>query len=605
MRCCLMWLLLNFAGCAFMRPSQAPASDELRTYRAYWLEINAPADLLEPLKKQLDVARYQFVPEGDEITQFELSRLAAASPSQARSILEAQGHFNAEVKVTQEADIEGRPSWRLSVNPGPRATIDQSDIRIIGPLKDQAERGEAPAAELEKLLLATPGLLSGRAFSAASWSSAKAEIETQAHLRGYPLASLIEHEATVDVAENKVRISVVLDSGPQAVLGALQIEGLRYFDEGVIRPLSTFKPGTPYQDRLLTEFADRLRRLGLFDSVAVSLDTHPDTLGAAPVRVKVRENARQQANIGIGYSDRAGESLMLEHLHRSVFDSRWVSRNKMELARERQQLDSSLTSHPQANGDRWFTTASLSRDTTNAISEVRSMLINAGVTSETNRIERRIFGEWVNSETRFPSSPQDNSRNSAYTGNYEWIWRDLDSLLLPTRGLSANLRASAGYAVEDKAPFQRTYARLTYYMPLGQKWHSISRLEAGSVFTRPGVGVPQALLFHAGGSGSVRGYADKSLGPTPEEAALGGLSVATGSLEIARPFLESHPSVWGAAFIDGGSTAARWTEIRPAWGYGVGVRWRGPIGPVSLDLAYGRVNDKLQLRTHFSFGVVF
>ena len=56
-------------------------------------------------------------------------------------------------------------------------------------------------------------------------------------------------------------------------------------------------------------------------------------------------------------------------------------------------------------------------------------------------------------------------------------------------------------------------------------------------------------------------------------------------------------------FVDAGNAAQDWEDYEPAIGYGVGVRWRSPIGPLKVDLAYGeRVNS---LRLHLSVGVSF
>ena len=46
-----------------------------------------------------------------------------------------------------------------------------------------------------------------------------------------------------------------------------------------------------------------------------------------------------------------------------------------------------------------------------------------------------------------------------------------------------------------------------------------------------------------------------------------------------------------------------WTSFSLAVGYGVGVRWRSPVGPLSVDIAYGQEVHKLRL--HFNVGVVF
>jgi translocation and assembly module TamA len=49
--------------------------------------------------------------------------------------------------------------------------------------------------------------------------------------------------------------------------------------------------------------------------------------------------------------------------------------------------------------------------------------------------------------------------------------------------------------------------------------------------------------------------------------------------------------------------ADRPQELRASVGIGTGVRWKSPIGPLQINLAYG-VNVK-QLRLHTTVGFVF
>ena len=115
------------------------------------------------------------------------------------------------------------------------------------------------------------------------------------------------------------------------------------------------------------------------------------------------------------------------------------------------------------------------------------------------------------------------------------------------------------------------------------------------------VGVPEKLLFLAGGDESVRGYAYRSLGPQRNGLTVGGRVMATGSLEVAHPLIASFPSLWGAVFVDAGNAASRWTDYRPVVGYGVGVRWRSPVGPLRVDVA--RAQETGKFRLHFSVGI--
>jgi translocation and assembly module TamA len=114
------------------------------------------------------------------------------------------------------------------------------------------------------------------------------------------------------------------------------------------------------------------------------------------------------------------------------------------------------------------------------------------------------------------------------------------------------------------------------------------------------IDIPSQNLFRAGGAQSVRGYRYLSLGLREGEAIVGGRVMALGSLEYQFPV--SGPW-WGAAFIDAGNVVDTPSQWRPALGYGAGVRWRSPIGPVNLDLAWGQRDQ--QLRVHFSVGYSF
>ena len=72
------------------------------------------------------------------------------------------------------------------------------------------------------------------------------------------------------------------------------------------------------------------------------------------------------------------------------------------------------------------------------------------------------------------------------------------------------------------------------------------------------------------------------------------------SIEYVRWIVEN----WGAAvFFDAGNAVNQISDMRLVQGYGVGVRWRSPVGSLSADVAYG---DALgQFRVDFTIGFRF
>ena len=73
-----------------------------------------------------------------------------------------------------------------------------------------------------------------------------------------------------------------------------------------------------------------------------------------------------------------------------------------------------------------------------------------------------------------------------------------------------------------------------------------------------------------------------------------------GSLEYQHPVREGMSA---AVFYDIGNAVDSVHDYRAVAGYGIGLRWRTPVGPINLDLAYGA--DVHKVRWHLSVGYTF
>ena len=91
-----------------------------------------------------------------------------------------------------------------------------------------------------------------------------------------------------------------------------------------------------------------------------------------------------------------------------------------------------------------------------------------------------------------------------------------------------------------------------------------------------------------------------SLMATEANAIVGGRYLAIGSIEYTRWFAGD----WGGAvFVDAGDAFDDRRAFDLVVGYGIGARWRSPIGPFRADIAYGE--RARSLRLHFSAGFTF
>ncbi|MDH5823402.1 outer membrane protein assembly factor BamA [Luteimonas sp. RD2P54] len=108
-------------------------------------------------------------------------------------------------------------------------------------------------------------------------------------------------------------------------------------------------------------------------------------------------------------------------------------------------------------------------------------------------------------------------------------------------------------------------------------------------------GLPFYENFYAGGTRSVRGFRDNTLGP--REGAgdstflqpLGGAFKTVGSLEMYFPTLLDSPAARISAFVDFGNVysdfdAFEAKELRIS--AGVALMWRAPVGPISISYAF-------------------
>jgi translocation and assembly module TamA len=568
------------------------------------LEIDAPGPLKALLERHLDLIRLGTL-GGDDIDDTEWARLIDASPTQVRDLLQTEGYFAPVVRIerTPGRGNNERDLVRLSVDPGPRARIARVTIEAEGELERAATAGDGYGEATLAALRKEWELPVGAEFRNAGWSDAKAAALSRLRSAGYASAVWAGTGAAVDAAKNEVRLFLVVDSGPLYRLGPLQIEGLVAQDAETVRNLAYTRGGVPVTESLLLDFQERLQKSGLFETVAVTLEPDVSQAAAAPVTVRVRETPLQSYTFGVGVSANTGPRFSVEQQLRRPFGLPVSSSLKIEIGQKRQAWDGELSTRADERLYRNLLGAAVERLSSDS-DVVLSQRVRLGRTQDTQRIERLGFVEWERSSRR--TNAGERADAVAVSLNFHGGWRDLDSVVLPTTGetLSAQLGIGRSHGTDAKTGiFGRTYGRLTVYRPLGRTLYGQARLEVGRVFLEPGMVVPESLRWRAGGDESVRGYSYRELGPVVDGAVGSGETILTGSLELARPITAAMPSLWGAIFVDGGNAATSFGQLEPVYGYGFGVRWRSPVGPLRIDLAWAE--NVSTPRLHFSIGIAF
>ena len=614
------------------------------------LAVVAPAPLDDLLMNNLDLARYQrearqaeeaqqagrvesaggggsvseaseAAPSSLRITRGELRRLLAAVPAQAKALLEAEGYFTAQVRVKVEegADTAQGNGTAVSagaqgvapapvqvtvdVTPGPRTVVKRVQFVFEGELDNRLAAGDEEARDLTESMAENWGLPEDEAFRQADWSTAKSSALARLRSDTYPMASWSGTSATVDAQSNTANLFLVADSGPAFAFGEVRIEGLERQPSSAILNLAPFRPGQPYRERQVLDWQERLQKVNLFESVYVAPAFDVNNPQATPLIVQVREAPIQEASAGVGASSDNGPRVSFEHLHRNPFSQGWQVRTKLQLGLRVSDGLIDLLSHPWPGRRRGLASVQVSSIEDNDNAVTRTQRLKAGRLREGERLERTDYVEAVRTTVRSASDLLV-ADATALSFTSQWIFRDVDSQALPTRGTTTMLALTGGRsisALDESGYFGRVHARFTAYLPLPSSWQLQLRAEGGQVLARDNVSVPDVLLFRAGGDDSIRGYAYRSIGVERDGVTTGGRVVGTGSVEVSHPLWPGVPNLLGAVFMDVGDSAERLDQWALKRGHGVGIRWRSPVGPFRLDVARGVSTD--EWRIHFSVGV--
>ena len=564
----------------------------------YRLEVVAPEPLRSVLERHLDLARFRDARVAGAVTPLELDRLIAGAPAQARALAETEGYFDAQVGATRDRDEV--PLVRVVVEPGPRARIASVDVSVEGPLQEAGAAGDDAARRTLTMIEREWPLAVGADFSQSAWASAKNSTIARLQGAGYALARWRDTAATVDAAEHRVTLRLTADSGPLFRIGTVRIEGLSRYEETAVRNLLDFRPGVPYSEALLASWQRHLQRSELFDAATVVLLVEPDHAADATVLVTVTEQQLQQATAGIGYSSDTGPRMTLDTMHRRPFGWDVTVTNKLQIGGARNAWTGQVISHPLPNHYRDLVSAGYERLDLN--DELRtSASVRLGRTQDTDDFVRQYY---VALQGARVESAAPTTSAWAATLNYNGVVRRIDSIALPTRGVVFSAETAAGYSfhtTEERGALARLLGRVTAYRPLSERLYMQGYLELGQVFARSDTGIPDTLLFRAGGQDSVRGYDYRSLGPVVNGVVTSGRMLFTSSVELAGPISEKFPTLWGAVFVDAGNAANQWSDLKPVIGVGPGIRWRSPVGALRVDFPYA-IEDR-RWRVEVSLGI--
>ena len=580
----------------------------------YQVRIDAPRQIENMLEENLDLMRWR---GNSRVDMEQLQRLVKEAPEQARTFIATEGYYSPKISAGLDTS-GGQPVARIIVDPGPATVVGDVDLVLQGfaPIDEGSVPFDAGA------LRQRWSLPVGARFRQEDWEAAKRGLLREVSQTRFPRARLVETSATVDPEEQRALLRVVIDSGPEMRFGELRIRGLKRYPREVITNLNKINPGDQYSEAALTALQSRLQDTGYFSSVEVSADMRqvlnaelqelkegdddadanpatpqpPTGPTVLPVLVRVVENKRKNVEVGVGFSTDTGGRVQASYDDLNVLGKRMKSDLIYEQKRQTARVDFFWPTTPKGYND----SVGSGVERNDVRGEITTLATVAARRSwGSPLLERSLTLEALVEKREVPPSEPTTTRSLPLT--YAITKRKLDSLIQPTNGyvLQGQLGGALLPILTDEK-FLRLYLRGQMFKPLGEAGTLVLRGEFGGVAAKEKLGVPSTFLFRAGGDQSVRGYGYRELGVRENGAIVGGKYLLTASAEYQYFF---RPP-WGVAvFYDVGNAADKVGDLKPKSGFGVGARWRSPVGPINVDLAYGHAVKKARL--HFSLGFTF
>jgi translocation and assembly module TamA len=545
----------------------------------------------------LDLMRYR---DRDDINADQLRFMVETAAEQVSELAATEGYFSPTANIRLDAQTQP-PLVTVTVTEGPRTAVTRADIEVSGPAREQSPQQAAQVVD-------SWAIKPGAPFRQEDWAAAKESGLRVLQERRYAAAAIASSNAAIYADRQEAELAVDYQSGPPFTLGELKISGTGRYPESIIRNVNPLKPGEDYDAGRLLTLQRAVQRTPYYSNIVVDINKDPAQAALTPVDVKVTEYPTQRVRGGVGYATDTGARVEGRYSQNNVFDRAWVFDSQVRVEQKRQNATLDLAMPPDATAYVNSGHGSIERSTLEGV-DLRSRRAGLRRARTTDSDDYAWSVEFYRDElqqldgaTLPPDILTAPGTHQALVFGYARTHRAVDDPVFPRSGYIASLEA--GVALQGlltDQTFFRTYGKLRRYWPVGERDLVLVRGEAGAVILKgDNASVPASLLFRAGGTESVRGYNYQSIGNEKDGTVYPTRYLATAGVEYQHWI----DATWGGAvFYDIGTATDNWSDKQLFQGVGVGVRYRTPVGPINVDLAYG-VSNK-EFKPHLSLGMAF
>ncbi|MDA8128131.1 MAG: outer membrane protein assembly factor BamA [Betaproteobacteria bacterium] len=553
--------------------------------------------------------------------QYSKTRLAGDIEA-LRSFYLNRGYLEFSVDSTQVSISPDKQGIYITVNvtEGPQYKV--SDVKLAGQML-------VPEAELKKLVTIKPG----EVFARDRLTETTKAIGDRLGNDGYAFAN-VNAVPDLDKEKHMVAFTLFVDPGRRVYVNRVNVTGNTKTRDEVVRREVRQMEGAYYDAGKINLSRDRLNRLGYFNEVNIETPAVQGTTDQVDVNVAVAEKSTGSIMVGAGFSSSEGLVLSGSVSQNNVFGTG----NRLSA-----QINSGSVNKVYALSftNPYYTIDGVSlgydlyrRDldatSLSGVSPYKTSTIGVGARLGLPINERDFISFGLTYEqtsvTTFSDSPYQYQQFVKDYGNdndtlrldTSWARDTRNSYLFPTKGLLQRVAAEVGTPAGSLQYYKLTLQHQQYF-PLGRNFTLMLNGELGYGDGLSGKPLPFFKNFYAGGSSSVRGFKNGTLGPKDIYGnALGGDQRIVGNAELFFPLpgVKDDQSLRMSVFVDTGASFGPYDvndryksfafgDLR--YSAGVAVLWVSPLGPLKFSLAQPLVKkdgDKSEM-FQFTLGQVF
>jgi translocation and assembly module TamA len=464
--------------------------------------------------------------------------------------------------------------------------IDIGPVFLIGDYAIQQALGSD--IKIAPILFEDLGIEIGMAANASRLKGAEGALLDYLRAAGHPDPRIVDARYVVDHDRTTVSTIITVEPGATATFGPLTIEGLDTVKERYVRVIADWRVGRKYDPKILRELRERLSGVSLFKTVIVEVADSADVDGHRSVLVELSE--RDHRVVAVGARVSSSDDFLSGNAsweHRNLFGGGETATLETTLSTLEQEALARLRK-PQflIRGQTFIASAAIHHEKSDAFEEA-SLTGFAGLerkASETITTNIGIAGELA--------SLSDSVDESFFglVGVPVSIARDTrDSTLDAKKGslISATITPWANVS-DSSSGFVVGEVSGAIYQVLGTpRIVGAARARIGGIIAGGLRDIPVNKRFFAGGGSSIRGYEFRHVGPLDVGGdPTGGQSVIEFGAELRLGVTDEIEVV---PFIDGGQvyeTTIPSFEGQMRWAVGLGVRYKTPIGPIRMDVAF-------------------